>query len=266
MYKNYFGLKEKPFSKTPDPRFLFLSKGHEEALARLEYAVEDREIALLTGEVGCGKTTLSRTLMDRCGDGHRFILMVNPRMGALEFLRTVAHGLEIAQPAREKDELLRQITGSLYELYRSAICPVLVIDEAQTITELEVFDEIRLLTNYQMDDHNLISVLIMGQPELRELLRYKPMEPLRQRISLHFHLQPLLVEEIMEYLDFRITAAGGSAGLFTPDAVQAIYELSAGVPRRINTVATNALLVGYGNDAAVIDATIIQEVRDEVLF
>jgi general secretion pathway protein A len=266
VYKEYFGLKEKPFGKTPDPRFLFLSKGHEEALARLEYAVEDREIALLTGEVGCGKTTLSRALMDRCGSGHRFVLIVHPRMGALEFLRTIAHGLEIEQPARGKDDLLRQITGTLYDLYRSGICPVLVIDEAQTITELEVFDEIRLLTNYQMDDHNLISVLIMGQPELRELLRYQPMEPLRQRISMHFHLQSLVLEETMEYLDFRILAAGGSAGLFTPDAVQAIHELSAGVPRRINTIATNALLVAYGNDAAFIDASVIQEVREEVLL
>jgi type II secretory pathway predicted ATPase ExeA len=266
VYKQYFGLKEKPFGKTPDPRFLFLSKGHEEALARLEYAVEDREIALLTGEVGCGKTTLSRALMDRCGSGYRFVLIVNPRMGTLEFLRTIAHGFEIAEPARCKDDLLRQITGTLYDLYRAGICPVLVIDEAQTISELEVFDEIRLLTNYQLDDHNLLSVLIMGQPELRDLLKYQPMEPLRQRISLHFHLKPLSLEEIMDYLDFRITAAGGSAGLFTPDAVQAIYELSAGVPRRINTVATNALLVGYGNDAAVIDAAIIQEVRDEVLL
>lgn len=264
MYKEYFGLKEKPFGKTPDPRFLFLSKGHEEALARLEYAVEEREIALLTGDVGCGKTTLSRALMDRCGAGYRFIMIFNPRMGALEFLRTVAHGLEIEQPARTKDDLLRQITGRLYDLYRDNLCPVLVIDEAQTITELEVFDEIRLLTNFQMDDHNLISVLIMGQPELRSLLRYQPMEPLRQRISLHFHLQPLSLEETMEYLDFRIVASGGVAGLFTPDALQAMYELSEGVPRRINTIATNALLVAYGNDAAVIDAAIIQEVRDEV--
>ncbi len=264
MYKEYFGLREKPFGKTPDPRFLFLSKGHEEALARLEYAVEEREIALLTGDVGCGKTTLSRALMDRCNSDFRFVLIFNPRMGALEFLRTVAHGFDIEQPARAKDDLLRQITGTLYELYRAGVCPVLVIDEAQTITELEVFDEIRLLTNYQMDDRNLISVLIMGQPELRNLLRYQPMEPLRQRIALQFHLQPLSLEETMEYLDFRIAAAGGTAGLFTPDAVQAVHELTGGVPRRINAVATNALLVAYGNDAAVIDASIIQEVRDEV--
>lgn len=264
MYQGYFGLKERPFGKTPDPRFLFLSRGHEEALARLEYAVEEREIALLTGGVGCGKTTLSRALMDRCGSAYHFVLIFNPRMGALEFLRTVAHGLDVAEPARSKDDLLRQITGVLYQMHRNGTLPVLVIDEAQAITELELFDEIRLLTNYQLDQHNLLSVLIMGQPELRDLLRYQPMEPLRQRIALHFHLQPLSLEETMEYLDFRLLAAGGSPGLFTPDAVQAVYELSGGVPRRINAIATNALLVAYGNDAAVVDAAIIQEVRDEV--
>lgn len=266
MYKAYFGLREKPFAKTPDPRFLFLSRGHEEALARLEYAVEEREIALLTGDVGCGKTTLSRALMDRCGNACRFVLIFNPRMEPLEFLRTVAHGLEITEPARSKDDLLRQITGVLYEDYRNRICPVLVIDEAQTITDLGVFDEIRLLTNYQLDDHNLLSVLIMGQPELRTILRYQPLEPLRQRISLQYHLQPLSLDETMEYLDFRIAAAGGVAGLFTPDALQSIHELSGGVPRRINAIATNALLVAYGNDAAVIDATIINEVKDEVIL
>lgn len=266
MYKTYFGLREKPFGKTPDPRFLYLSRWHEEALARLEYAVEEREIALLTGDVGCGKTTLSRALMDRCGDSFRFVMIFNPRMGALEFLRAVAYGLEIDQPARCKDDLLRQINSLLYQLYQSNICPVLVIDEAQTINDLEVFDEIRLLTNYQLDQHNLLSVLIMGQPELRNLLRHPSLEPLRQRISLQYHLKPLSLEETMDYLDFRIMAAGGAAGLFTPDAVQAIHEMSGGVPRRINAIATNALLVAYGVDAAMVDAAIIAEVRDEVIL
>lgn len=266
MYKTYFGLSEKPFGKTPDPHFLYLSRGHDEALARLEYAVEEREIALLTGDVGCGKTTLSRALMDRCGAACRFVLIFNPRLGALEFLRTVAHGLDITQPARGKDDLLQQVTGALYDLYRAGSCPVLVIDEAQTIDDLAVFDEIRLLTNYQLDHRNLLSVLIMGQPELRNVLRYQPLEPLRQRIALHYHLRPLSLDETMEYLDFRITAAGGSAGLFTPDAVQAIHELSGGVPRRINAIATNALLVAYGADAAMIDAVIVNEVRNEVIL
>lgn len=266
MYKSYFNLRERPFGKTPDPRFLFMSKGHEEALARLEYAVEEREIALLTGDVGCGKTTLSRALMDRFGSRCRFVMIFNPRMEPIEFLRTVAHGLEIPEPSRGKDDLLRQITGTLYSLYREGILPVLVIDESQTIVDMAVFDEIRLLTNYQMDDQNLLSVVIMGQPELRRMLSHQHLDPLRQRISLQYHLLPLSLEETMEYLDFRMGAAGAEPGLFSPDAIQMIHELSGGVPRMINAIATNALLVAYGNDAAIIDASIIDEVRDEVIL
>ena len=266
VYKSYFGFREKPFAKTPDPRFLFLSRGHEEALARLDYAVEEREIALLTGDVGCGKTTLSRALMDRCGGKCRFILVYNPRMLAIEFLRTVAYGLDVPEPGRSKDDLLRQITGALYQNHREGLCTVLVVDEAQTINDLAVFDEIRLLTNYQFDDSNLLSVLIMGQPELRNILLYHPLEPLRQRISLQYHLKPLSLEETMEYLDFRLVAAGAVPGLFTPDAIQLIHELSGGVPRRINTIATNALLVAYGSDAAMVDAQVVAEVKDEFIL
>lgn len=266
MYKKYFGFREKPFSKTPDPKFLFLSRGHDEALARLEFVVEEREIAVLTGDIGCGKTTLSRALMDRLGNRYRFCFIVNPRLNALEFLRSVARLLDIDAPSLEKDVLLDQIHTALYECYGRKICPVLVIDEAQMIDSMEVFDEIRLLTNFQLDDRNLLSVLIMGQPELRSILNAPCYEPLRQRISLHYHLQPLSLEETMEYLDYRLEAAGGNAGLFTPDAVQKIYELTGGVPRTINSMATNALLVGYGLDAALIDSSIIHEIKDELMM
>lgn len=266
MYKDYFGFREKPFSKTPDPRFLFLSRGHEEALARLEFVVEEREIAVLTGDIGCGKTTLSRALMDRLGKRYRFCYIINPRLNAVEFLRTVARLLDIEFPAADKDALLDQIHGVLYENYSRGICPVLVIDEAQMIDSSDVFDEIRLLTNFQLDDRNLLSILIMGQPELRSMLNAHCYEPLRQRISLQYHLEPLSLEETMEYLDFRLEMAGGTAGLFTPDAVQKIYELTGGVPRTINSMATNALLVGYGLDAALIDSSIILEIKDELMM
>jgi type II secretory pathway predicted ATPase ExeA len=266
MYKRYFGFKEKPFSKTPDPRFLFLSRGHEEALARLEFVVEEHDIAVLTGEIGCGKTTLSRALMDHLGARFRFCYIINPRLNALEFLRTIARILEVEEPADTKDALLNQIHTVVYTLNQREICPVLVIDEAQMITDAEVFDEIRLLTNFQLDDQNLLSVIIMGQPELRQMLSSNRFEPLRQRISLHYHLKPLALDEIMEYLDFRLEAAGGTAGLFTPDAVQRIHELSGGVPRKINSMATNALLVAYGCDAALIDSEIINEIRDELML
>jgi general secretion pathway protein A len=266
MYKDYFGFREKPFSKTPDPRFLFLSRGHAEALARLEFVVEEREIAVLTGEIGCGKTTLSRALMDRLGDGYRFCFIVNPRLSAIDFLRTTARLLDVEVPAATKDGLLEQINSAVYQNSRNGICPVLVIDEGQVVDNAEVFDEIRLLTNFQLDHQNLLAILIMGQPELRSMLASARFEPLRQRIALNYHLQALSLEETMEYLDFRLETAGGESGLFTPDAVQLIFELTGGVPRKINSMATNALLVAYGMDAALIDSTIINEIKDELMM
>jgi type II secretory pathway predicted ATPase ExeA len=265
MYKAFYGLLEKPFSKTPDPRFLYLSSGHREALARLEYAIEESELALLTGEIGCGKTTISRALMDRAGSRYHFLFVFNPRLTADELLRVIASGLEVGSPSLRKDQLLSEITGALYRMHGEGKIPVVVIDEAQLIPDRELFDELRLLTNFQLDDKNLVSVIIMGQPELRTMLASPVYEPFRQRISLNFHLSPLSLEETLEYLDFRVVAAGGEPGLFSPDAVQRIFELSGGVPRRINSVATNALLIGYGHDASWIDAAIVSECAVELL-
>lgn len=264
MYLDFYGFSEKPFSKTPDPRFLFMSGGHREALARLQYAVEERELVLLTGEIGCGKTTLSRALMDTAGDGYRFCFVFNPKLGPLEFLRTIAAGLGLEEPKRSKEDLLQELTDALYMSNREGRCPVLVIDEAQLIPDREVFDEIRLLTNFQLDDKNLLSIIIMGQPELRRSLANPVYEPLRQRIGVQFHLPSLNLEETMEYMDFRLEVAGGEPGLFSPDAVLKIYELSGGVPRKINLIATNALLVGFGKDAAWIDGSVIDELTEEL--
>lgn len=265
MFRKFYGLNEKPFSKTPDPRFLYLSRGHREALARLQYAVEEREPALLTGEIGSGKTTISRALMDSLDDSYRFCFIFNPVLTPFELLKVIARGLGIENPASMKDELLKQITSELYRVHNEGGCPVIVIDEAQLIVGRELFDEIRLLTNFQLDDMNLLSVIIMGQPELREKLAHPVFEPLRQRIGIQFHLDPLDLEETMEYMDFRIRMAGGKPGLFSPEAIQIIFELSGGVPRRINAIATNALLVGYGRDASWIDDTIIEEVKGELV-
>ena len=266
MYKEFYGLREKPFSKTPDPRFLYLSRGHQEALARLQYVVEERELALLTGEIGCGKTTISRALMDSVGDSYRFCFIFNPRLTALEFLRVIARALTPLPPVGDKEELLNQITEALYRLHHEGCCPVIVVDEAQLIPDREIFDEIRLLTNFQLDDRNLLSVILMGQPELRSILANSIYEPFRQRIALNYHLAPLDLEETLEYLDFRLGVAGGSEGLFSPDAVQRIFELSGGVPRRINLIATNAILEGFGRDAALIDAAIIDDMMNELVI
>jgi type II secretory pathway predicted ATPase ExeA len=266
MYKDFYSLRERPFSKTPDPRFLYLSRGHREALARLQYVAEEREMALLTGEIGCGKTTISRALMDTMGESCRFCFIVNPRLTAIEFLRSIARSLLTVPPADDKENLLNQIAETLFRLHNEGVTPVVIIDEAQLIPDREIFDEIRLLTNYQLDDRNLLSVILMGQPELRSMLANSLFEPLRQRVAMQYHLAPLAMDDIIEYLDFRLEVAGGSAGLFTPDAVQRIYELSCGVPRRINLLATNAILEGYGRDAAMIDASIINAVASELLI
>jgi type II secretory pathway predicted ATPase ExeA len=264
MYKEFYGLREKPFSKTPDPRFLYLSAGHREALARLQYVLEEHELALLTGDIGCGKTTISRALMDSMGDAFHFCFIFNPRLTGIELLRTIARDFTVATPSIAKDELLKEITEALYRFHNKKCCPVIVIDEAQMIPTREIFDEIRLLTNFQLDDNNLLSVIIMGQPELRRTLAEPIYEPFRQRIAINYHLSPLTLEETLEYLDFRMSVAGGSTGLFSPDAVQKIYEYSRGVPRKINVIATNALLEGFGRDAAWIDADIVDEMSDEL--
>lgn len=266
MYNDFYCMKERPFSKTPDPRFLYLSRGHREALARLQYVAEEREIALLTGEIGCGKTTLSRALMDSLGDEYRFCFIVNPRLSAVEFLRSIARAFSPLPPADDKESLLNQIADAVFMLHTEGVSAVLVIDEAQLIPDREIFDEIRLLTNFQLDDRNLITVILMGQPELRSMLASPVFEPLRQRITMQFHLSPLEMDDIQDYLDCRLEVAGGDAGLFSPDAVQRIYELSAGVPRRINQIATNAILEGYGRDETIIDAAIVDAVASELLF
>lgn len=266
MYNDFYKMKERPFSKTPDPRFLYLSKVHREALARLQYIAEEREIALLTGGIGCGKTTLSRVLMDTLGDEYRFCFIVNPRLTALEFLRTIARSFSPYQPGEDKESLLSQIADALYQLHSEGVTPVLIFDEAQLVPDREIFDELRLLTNYQLDDRNLIAVVLMGQPELLEMLSHPEFEPLRQRITMKFHLPPLQMEDVQNYLDCRLNVAGGDSGLFTPDAVQRIFELSAGVPRKINQIATNAILEGFGRDEAIIDATIVDDVASELIF
>jgi general secretion pathway protein A len=266
MYKEFYGFREKPFSKTPDPRFLYLSSGHREALARLQYVLEEREMALLTGDIGCGKTTISRALMDEMGDDYRFCFVFNPRLTALEFLRVVARDLEIETPPTGKDDLLQEITAALFRFHKEGCCPVIVIDEAQLIPDREIFDEIRLLTNFQLDDQNLLSIVIMGQPELRRILGAPVYEPFRQRIAMNYHLRPLDLEETLEYLDFRVEVAGGSSGLFAPDAVQRIFDVSGGVPRRINIIATNALLEGFGRDASIIDGSIIDAMASEMVI
>jgi len=190
--------------------------------------------------------------------------LTNPRLTPLEFLRTLAFRLEIEHPAEYKSELLEQLGGRLYQLYRDGIHPVLIIDEAQLIPHKDTFDEIRLLTNFQLDDGNLLSVVLMGQPELRIRLAHPVYEPLRQRIGIHFDLGPLDEEEASAYLQHRIRCAGGQENIFLPDAIKDIVRFTGGIPRKINQVAALALLEGFGRGRTQIDAEIVDEVVAEL--
>ena len=252
MFEEFFGLESKPFGKTPDPSFLYESPQHKEALARLEYAVEEKELALLVGDIGSGKTTLSRALIDRIGDSRPIILLINPRLTPTQLLRAIAQGMGI-DPPRLRNDLLDRIHTRLFELYEQKREPVLMIDEAQLIPTKATFDEIRLLTNFQLDDQNLLSVILIGQPELDTRLARDAYEPLRQRIGLRYALGPLSLDETISYIDHRIRVAGGRRNPFTADAVAEIHALSGGIPRLINTLATTALLDAFGEDAPTID-------------
>ncbi|MGA7617375.1 MAG: AAA family ATPase [Thermoanaerobaculia bacterium] len=253
MYHEFFGFREAPFGRTPNPAYLYESPQHREALARLEYAVDEKDFALLSGDVGSGKTTISRALIDRIGESHPVVLIINPVLTPAQLLRTIASGLGLV-PQRFRNDLLDQIHTALYELYEQGREPVVIIDEAQLIPKKATFDEIRLLTNFQLDDQNLLALVLLGQPELESRLDHKAYAALRQRIGLRYNLGPLTPEQTSEYIDHRIRVAGGESNPFTPEAVAAVHEATGGIPRLINTIATTALLDAFGEDASTVEA------------
>lgn len=264
MYEEFYGLRQRPFTKTPDPRYLYLSKNHEEALARLQYAIEEKEIILLTGEVGSGKTTLTRALMDSLGDKYRVVLILNPRLTSTQFLRTVAKRFDIEIPNNYKDNLLDAIYEKVYKDFESGITPVVIIDEAQLIPNKNTFEEIRLLTNFQLDYTNLLSLILVGQTDLKKRLSHKAYLPLRQRIGFFYHLGPLAEGEIKGYVEHRLKIAGLGDPLFTDNALRLLYQYSCGIPRVINSIATSALLEGFGRELRIIDEILVHEAAKEL--
>lgn len=265
MYTEFFDLKEKAFGNTPDPKFLFPSRQHQEALARLEYVVEERGIALITGDIGTGKTTLSRALIDSLDSRYKPILILNPSFSPSQFLRLLAQKLELT-PKHFKSEIIEQIHSKLFEYYETAVSPVLILDEAQLIPSKSFFDEIRLLTNFQLDDTNLISVILIGQPELLKRLRHHAYAALNQRITMRYHLHPLDEQDVLEYLQYRWKVAGGEVSNFpfTPMSATKIYAYSLGIPRLVNSLATNCLVDAFAKNVQEIDHEIVDQQAEEI--
>ena len=263
MYEDFYGLREKPFNRTPDPRFLYQSREHAEALARLQLAVEDQDIILLTGDIGCGKTTLSRALIDAFDARFHPALIINPRLSPTQLLQTVALRLGVAAH-HTRQGILEGINARLYEIYEEGKRTALIIDEAQLIPGKATFEELRLLTNFQLDDRNLLAVVLIGQTELKGRLAKRPYRALRQRIGLQFHLGPLSGPETAEYVEHRLRVAGRETPLFDDGALAALYRYSDGVPRLINVLAGNALIEGFGRGAAAITDEIVEDVAEEM--
>lgn len=257
MVLEHFGLRERPFSKTPDPRFLFASRQHAEALARLSHALEEREVAVLTGEVGAGKTTLTRALVDQFADRCRFSLVVSPALPPAQLLAAVAGGFGLAAAGR-KGEVQAALAEHAAGLDEQGLFPVVLVDEAQLLRGRAVYDELRLLTNLTLDDRALLGIVLVGQPELRRRVRELGGEAFAQRVGVAYHVGPLDREETGRYLEHRLRVAGREDPLFTPEAVSALHRASGGIPRRVNQLAGSALLEGFARDAAVIDAAAVE--------
>jgi general secretion pathway protein A len=261
MYTKFYGLREKPFEITPDPRFLYLSENHKEALAHLTYAVRERKgFTVITGEVGTGKTTLVHTLLSRLDGNTRTAYLFNPKLGSTDFLHYICEDLGIKGQKRSKGQYLASLHNFLMSCYARNENVVLIIDEAHTL-DPKLLEEVRLLTNLETPKSKLLQVVLMGQPELNEILNCPQFRQLKQRISLRYHMQPLNKEETREYIKKRMRMAGTvDPDIFTPKAFKVIYEYSKGIPRLINIVCDNALLAGYAADQKVIGKNIVHEV------
>ena len=266
MYEDYYGLRERAFRKTPDPRYLYAGESYEEALEQLAFAVEEMELALLTGEVGSGKTLLSRALVDRLGERYEIGMILNPRLSPRQFLRTVASELDAGEPRYQANELLEQIYDRLTALDTAGRPTLLIVDEAHLIPGKPTFEEIRLLTNFQLDDRNLIAIVLIGQPELRQRLKHRAYRALTQRIGAQFHLRPLSLQETAEYIRHRLKVAGCNGPLFSEAAVAGLHAASGGIPRVINHVATQALIEGMARGLQRIDADVLETVRQGQAF
>jgi general secretion pathway protein A len=260
MYLGFYGLREAPFRPTPDPRFLFQSARHREALAQLVYGVQERQgFIVLTGEIGTGKTTLLRTLLERLDATTPVAYVHNSALGIEGLLEYILQDWGVKSTASTHAQRLFELNEFLIDQHRQGRSPVLVIDEAQNLS-LETLEAIRLLSNFETTHEKLIQILLVGQPELKDKLNAPELRQLKQRVGLRCHIGPLTAEEIRLYIRHRLRVAGAvDAGIFTDAAVQKIADYSRGVPRVVNIVCDHCLLSGYADSKRRIDRDVVDE-------
>ena len=260
MYCEYFGFAKRPFELTPDPAFLYLGEAHREGLATLVYGVQSRKgFVLITGEVGTGKTTLIHALLGQLDSTAACAFIFNPRLEPLEFFHVLFNDLGIETPCRTKSEYLLELNSFLITRLEKNETTLLIIDEAQNLS-VEMLEEIRLLSNLETPTSKLIQIMLVGQPELRDLLARPELRQLRQRIALRHQLRPFDEREICDYVGERLARAGYSGrDLFKPAALKDLYNVTGGIPRLVNSVCDLALLLAYSRQKTVLDAALIRE-------
>jgi len=267
MYTSFFGLNEKPFSITPDPRYLFMSERHGEALAHLVYGVtESGGFIQLTGEVGTGKTTLVRTLLqNRLPDNADVAVVLNPQLSAIEFLETICEELGIADVEEKGSSkaLIDALNRYLLAAHAEGRRTIVLVDEAQNLAR-DVLEQVRLLTNLETSKQKLLQIILIGQPELRELLARSDLRQLAQRITGRYHLEPLTRDESAEYIEHRLRVAGALAEIFDSAAKREVFRLSQGVPRLINVICDRALLGAYSNESRRVSRTLVRRAAAEI--
>jgi general secretion pathway protein A len=267
MYLSFFGLNEKPFAITPDPRYLYLSERHAEALAHLLYGINEAGgFVQLTGEVGTGKTTIVRSLLAQTPKNVEIALILNPKMTAPEFLLTICEELGIGVPDSATEslkDLVDILSGYLLRAHAGGRRVVVVVDEAQNLAP-SVLEQVRLLTNLETNTRKLLQIILIGQPELRELLGRNELRQLAQRITGRYHLNPLTAAETAAYVRHRLRVAGATSDIFSPAALTEVHRLAIGVPRVINVVCDRALLGAYSMDRHRVTTSLVRNAASEV--
>jgi len=267
MYENYYKLSGKPFQLNPDPAFYFGSRGHRRAMAYLEYGLHQNEgFIVITGEIGAGKTTLVRSLLQKL-DSTKVVAaqLVSTQIDADDILRLVAAAFGVPSKNLDKADLLLAIETFLVGLTASGKRALLIVDEAQNLTPRAV-EELRMLSNFQLEDHALLQSFLIGQPEFRDIMQSPEMQQLRQRVIASYHLGPLDVEETKAYIEHRLGHVGWRADSpsFSADAFEAIYRASGGIPRRVNTLCDRLLLAGFLGEKLALTARDVDEVAVEM--
>ncbi len=264
MYEKFYDFKEKPFNTTPDSRFFFPSSKHSEALNSLIYAINERKgFVVITGEIGAGKTTVYRTLLNKLGPNTKVALITNTHLTCKELIAEIMDELEIDYHPGTKQKLLSQLNRYLIRQLAQDINIVLIIDEAQNLTA-KALEEVRMLSNLETEREKLIQIILIGQPQLKAKLENPLLAQFKQRIALYYHIPGLSHREASDYILHRLKlVSSNGVDIFTPEAVDLIYAHSAGIPRLINLVCDSALLSGYIYDKKHITGDIIKEVIKE---